>query len=394
MKEVVILGVGMTRFGKLMDKSLKDLTREVMKPVLEDAGISEKQLQAAYVGNASAGLITGQYGVVGQVVLRPLGIGDISIVNTENACASGCSALHLGYLDIASGFHDCVLILGLEKLYTDDREKFLMAANAPKDMDAKKEEDPGKPKKKFGDAVGRFAARARNYIEAGWITKQHLAKISSKNHINGSLNPYAQYQDPMSVEDVLASPLIVEPLHRVMCAPVGDGAAAAILCSADFAKRFSTTPISIATSVMRTGMDLGPDSPGLGARIAREAYERAGVGPSDIGVFEVSDATVMTEVLAYEELGLCGREDLAEFIDSGAPELTGRKPVNPSGGLESKGHPFGATGIAQIAELVWQLRGQAGKRQVRGRPNLGLTQMYGGRIEPEAAAIGTIIIKK
>ena len=285
-----------------------------------------------------------------------------------------------------------MVTLGVEKLYTDDRQKFLMAANASKDMESVKNE-PKEPKK-YGDAVGRFAERARSYIDAGWLTKEHLAKVSAKNHFNGSLNPYAQYQIPMSVEDVLASPLIVEPLHRVMCAPVGDGAAATILCSPEFAKRFTTTPIFVATSVIRTGMDLGPDSPGLGARDAQEAYERAGVGPSDIDVFEVSDATTMTEVIAYEELGLCGRDELAAFIDGGAPELTGSKPVNPSGGLESKGHPFGATGIAQIVELVWQLRGQAGKRQISGQPKLGLAQMYGGRIEPEAAAIGTSIVKK
>jgi acetyl-CoA acetyltransferase len=391
MKDVVILGVGMTRFGKFMDRSLKNLTREVFQTVLEDAGISKEQIQAAYVGNESAGLITGQYGILGQVVLRPLGLGDISVVNTSNACASGCSALHLGYLDIASGFHDCVLTLGLEKLYTDDREKFLQAANASKDMDALRE--PPQEKKKYGDAIGRFAERGRQYIESGWITKQHLAKVSSKNHINGSLNPYAQYQKSMSVEEVLASPLIVEPLHRVMCAPVGDGAAAAILCSPQFARRHTNRPIFVASSVMRTGADLGPDKPGLGQRIGQEAYERAGVVPSDIDVFEVSDATAMTEILSYEELGLCTREELAAFIDSGAPELTGRQPVNPSGGLESRGHPFGATGIAQVAELVWQLRGQAGKRQVQNRPKLALAQVYGGRIEPEAAAIGTEIIK-
>lgn len=211
MKDVVVLGIGMTKFGKFMDKSLKDLTREVVPHALDDAGISKNQIQAAYVGNNAAGLITGQYSIVGQVVLRPLGIGDISIINTENACASGCSAFHLGYLDIASGFHDCVLTLGVEKLYTDDRQKFLQAANASKDIDAVKDESP--KEKKYGDAVGRFADRALQYIESGWITKRHLAKVSSKNHINGSLNPYAQYQIAMSVEEVLVSPLIVEPLH-------------------------------------------------------------------------------------------------------------------------------------------------------------------------------------
>lgn len=392
MEDVVILGVGMTRFGKFMDKSLKDLTREAMTKVLEDAGISKEQIQAAYVGNNAAGLITSQYSILGQVVLRPLGIGDISVINTENACASGCSALHLGFLDIASGFHDCVLTLGLEKLYTNDRQKFFYAANAPNDMDAVKDESA--EEKKYGEAVGRFAERALRYIESGWLTKQQLARVSSKNHIHGSLNPYAQYQMPMSVEEVLASPLVVEPLHRVMCAPVGDGAAAAILCSSEFARRYTNRPIYIATSVMRTGMDLGPEHPGLGERIAQEAYERARVGPNDVDVFEVSDATAMTEVIAYVELGLCAREEVGSFIESGAMDLSGWKPVNPSGGLESKGHPFGATGIAQVVELVWQLRREAEKRQVSGSPKVGLAQMYGGWLKPEAAAIGTTILKR
>jgi acetyl-CoA acyltransferase len=183
MEDVVILGVGMTRFGKFMDKSLKDLTKEVVPSVLEDAGISKEQIQAAYVGNNSAGLITGQWSIVGQVILRPLGIGDISIINTGNACATGCSALHLGYLDVASGFHDCVLILGVEKLYTDDKQKFLKVASQSKDYDALKDEAP--KEKKYGDAVGRFAERALRYIESGWLTKRHLAKVSSKNHMNG-----------------------------------------------------------------------------------------------------------------------------------------------------------------------------------------------------------------
>jgi acetyl-CoA acyltransferase len=391
MRDVVILGVGMTRFGKFLEKSLKDLTREVMENLLNDAGITKENIQAAYVGNNSAGLITGQY-IVGQVVLRPFGIGDISVINTQNACATGCSALHLGYLDVASGFHDCVLILGVEKLYTNDKQKFLQLANQSRDVDAVKSEPP--KEKKPADAVSRFAEKALKYIRSGWLTKWHLAKVSSKNHFNGSLNPYAQYQKPMSVEEVLASPLVVEPFHLVMCAPVGDGAAATILCSLEFAKRYTNRPIFVATSVMRTGMHLGPDQSGLGERIAHEAYERAGVEPSEIDVFEVLDSTSMAEVIAYEELGLCRQDEVASFIESGAAELTGQKPVNSSGGLESKGHPFGATGIAQVVELVWQLRGQAGKRQVSGNPKLGLAQAYGGWIEPEAAAIGTTIVKR
>lgn len=388
MRKVVVLGVGMTPIGKFPDRSLKDLAREAVEATLSDAGISKNKIEAAYVGSQAAGLITGQYSIVGQSLLRPLGIGGIPIINTENACASGCSALHLGWLDVASGFHDCVLVLGVDKLYTSDREKFLQAANSSKDADAVSES------KGYGDAVGRYAERARNYMKSFGLTKVHLAKVSSKNHCNAALNPYAQYRKPMSVEEVLASPVVVEPLHRAMIAPVGDGGATAILCSLDFARRYTRQPVFVVTSVMQAGGDLGSESPTLRERAASEAYERAGVGPSEVGIWEVSDATVFTEIMGYWELGLCHHDEAVAFIDSGAPELKGRCPVNPSGGLESKGHPFGASGIAQVIELVWQLRGQAGQRQVSVSPKLAFAEVHGGWVAPEAAAIGVAILKR
>lgn len=243
-----------------------------------------------------------------------------------------------------------------------------------------------------------YAWEAVNYMKCYPLTKRHLAKISAKNHYNGSLNPYAQYGKNMSVEEILGAPVVVEPLTRPMCSPISDGAAAAIVCSAKFARLYTSHPLFIATSVVRGGKDLGPDFPTggegeLGKRTAQQGYELAGVGPSDIDVFEVTDATAMGEILCYEALALCGHGEASSFIDSGIAELTGQHPVNPSGGLESRGHPFGASGIAQIVEVVWQLRGQAGHRQISHPPKLALAELHGGFIKPENAAASITILK-
>jgi len=399
MNDVVILGVGMTVFGKFLNRSAKDLAREAVNNACADAGISKEQIQAAYVGNAVQGLITGQETIRGQVVLRAMGIGDISVINIDNACASGSSALHVGWLDVSSGLHDCVLVLGVEKLCIEDKQRSFRAISTATDID-----DTGFEQSKEGGPLTHggpmdiYAWEARNYMKSYPLTKEHLAKVCVKNHYNGSLNPYAQYGRVMTVEEVLAEPVIVEPLTRAMCCPVSDGGAAAIVCSSKFARKYTSRLISVVTSVIRAGKDLGPDYPvggqgELSKRIAQQAYELAGIGPSDINVFEVTDATAMGEVLLYEELGICGRGEAPFSIDNGNTELTGHYPVNPSGGLESRGHPFGASGIAQIAELVWQLRGQAGPRQVSPIPKVALAELHGGFIKPENAAGSVTILK-
>jgi len=391
MRDVVVLGVSMTKCGKFPERSFKDGALEAVEGVIADAGISKKQVQATYVSNVQSGAVSEQVLMKGQAWLRPTGLDDITIINTENVCASGGTAFYLGMMDVASGFHDCVLVLGVEKTTGMDKATFLWWVDAGRDMD-----DPVPPEKPFGMNLAGEAERGREYMKKYGLTKEQLAKICVKNHYNASLNPWAHYRQVVTVDEVLGDPLIDEPIHRMMCATVCDGSAAAILCSPQFAKRYTNKPIFAITSVQRSSSgEISPNDALLPKRCAEEAYERAGIGPSEIDVWEVSDATSFTEAMSYENLGLCAPGEASAFIDSGASELTGRSPVNPSGGFESRGHPFAATGIAQITELVWQLRGDAGKRQVTGSPKLAAAQCFGGHISSTdlGAVCSTTIIR-
>ena len=391
-RDVVILGASMTKIGKFMERSFKDLAREAVEGVIKDAGISKNQLQAAYVGNVQAGAISNQILIQGQVWLRTVGIGDIPVVNTNNVCATGGTALHLGWLDIASGNHDCVIALGVEKMHSDNKQECFKWLNSAKDMDEVPSNRAGEVK--HGDALGNFARKALHYIENYGLTKEQIGKVCVKNHFNASLNPYAQYREVFTIEEIFSSPVIEEPIHRSMCATIADGSAAVILCSAEFAKRLTTQPVFVAASVVRTaGLGVVSGAPNLPERAAREAYERAGIAPSEIDLFEVGDPTSFNEIMSYEELGLCARGDAPALIESDATALTGRFPVNPAGGHEGRGHPAAATGLAQITELVWHIRGQAGQRQIRRPVKAGLAQIYGGDLGPEPAACATTIIK-
>ncbi|MDP2916850.1 MAG: thiolase family protein [Dehalococcoidia bacterium] len=377
MNDVVLLGVGMTTCGKFLERSLYDMTKIAVGDALKDAGISIEQVEAAYCGNLLSPWgyheehIFNFTGVIGQELLKPLGIGSIAVHNTRNACGTGGAAFQLAFLDIAAGFHDCVLVMAIEKGYMPDREQYLRMMSPPL--------KPGETTLRYSAPVEQMSQRCRHYMQKYGLTKQQIAWVCSKNHINASLNPFAQYRKPYTVEEVLADKPVVEPFTRCMCAPNGDGGAAAILCSRKFAQRYTTSPIFVATSVVRKGNDhFDPDQPALDERVAREAEERAGIAPSDIGVLELADATTWTEITGYWGVGLCKKEDAPAFIDSKATALTGKYPVNTSGGMESRGEPFGATGMLQITEVVWQMRGMCKERQVAGPPKVGLSQIAGG----------------
>jgi len=405
MRDVAVIGAGMTRFGKFLERSMKDLAREAVQEALKTAGVEQQALEAAVVGNAMAGLITGQECIRGQVVLREMGIGGIPVVNTENACASSATAFHLAWLYVASGMYDIVLALGMEKLYHEDKKRSFQAIGSavdvefmqqllaamesqPKAPDAGKPGEPGKSRSMFMDFYAMFA---RAHMEKYGTTKEQFAKIAVKNHYNGSLNPHAQYQHACTLEEVLASPLVAEPLTRLMCSPIGDGAAAVILTAADRAARFTSKPVHVRASVLTSGEDPEPGKPGITTRASRQAYEMAGIGPKDIHVAEVHDASAPAELVIYEELGFCQPGEGGKLIDDGVTALTGRLPVNTSGGLLAKGHPVGATGVAQICEIFWQLRGEAGKRQV-ANAKVGLTENGGGMVRNEAAALSVHIL--
>jgi len=414
MREVSVVGAGMVKFGKYLNTSMKVIARDAVNGALSSAGLDQKQLEAAVVGNAMAGLITGQECVRGQVVLREMGVGGIPIINCENACASSSTAFHLAWLYVASGLYDVVLALGMEKLYHADKRRSFAAIGSAVDVElmqqmiadmnaqqaqlkAEREARGEAPKKAEGAGESRsmfmdfYAAGARAHMKRYGTTREQFGRIAVKNHRNGSLNPHAQYQEVYSLEDILNSPVVAEPLTRLMCSPIGDGAAAAVLCASSVAHRFTNKPVKVLASLLSSGTDRSADQPGIVTRVAQQAYEKAGVGPGDLSVIELHDASAPAELMTYEELGLCKPGEGGKMIDEGVTEITGRIPVNPSGGLLAKGHPVGATGVAQICEIFWQLRGEAAKRQV-SNPKVGLTENGGGMVRGEAAALSIHVL--
>ncbi len=415
MRDVYIAGVGMTPFGKYMDKNMKTLAADAVNKALEHTGIGKESIQTAVVGNAYQGLVTGQESIRGQVVLRGMGIGDIPVTNVENACASSSTAFQVAWMDIALGLHDVGLVLGMEKMYMEDREKRLKLFSASADIEmiemlvkAMKEDAEKKRKKaeaeggkkKDGKSKGGsafmeiYAMAARMHMEKHGLTQEQLAIVSAKNHNNSVHNPYAQYRTPYTVEEILAAPPVAYPLTRPMCSPVGDGACAIIICSYDYLKKLGVTkPVKVLATVLGGGVDRGFDDPDIGERLSKIAYEKAGVGPEDIDVAEFHDATAFGEVINTEALGFCPRGEGGIFAQEGHSAIGGKLPINPSGGLESKGHPVGATGAAQIAELVWQLRGEADGRQVENA-KIALAENGGGNIGIEEASMVITILQK
>lgn len=410
MRDVAIIGVGMTRFGKYPDKGIKDLVRESTEDAIKDAGIHKRDIEAAYVGSAATGLMTGQEQIRAQVTLSAMGIEKIPMYNVENACASSSTAFHLGWTAVGAGLYDIALVVGFEKLYDQDKMKSFMALGSAVDVDMLKAilekpealEDyiPIKSEEIFSKGSGTnrsifmdmYAYYTRMYMDRFGLKQEHFAKISVKSHKNGAINPHAQYQKEVSVEEVLNSGDVSYPLTRMMCAPIGDGAAAAIICSKEKAAQFTTSPIWIEASLLGSGKKSGHFDDSLTKRLAPKVFEVAGVDPQDIDVIEIHDATSPSEIITLIELGICPGEEAPKWIDEGFLEIDGKNPTNTSGGLASKGHPIGATGLGQIHEIVNQLRGTAGKRQVKG-PKIGMTQNGGGILGVDAAAMTLHIFK-
>lgn len=382
MRDVYIVGAGMTQFGKHLERSLRDLGREACLLALKDAGIRPKDVEAGYCGNALAPAIQGETGV-GQNVFWEVGISGIPIVNMENACASGSTALREGWMAVAGGFYDVVMVIGVEKAVMPKGTMLNVGA--------------GELETKLGEVFpGYFATIAQKHMERFGTTRGQMAQVSVKNHIHGALNPYAQFQKKFTVEEVLNSPMIADPLTLFSCCPNSDGAAALILCSKEKANKANSRAIRLAASVLATGTyDNQRDITNweVEIRAAQQAYKMASLGPEDLDVVEVHDAFTICEILHYEGLGLCPLGEGGRLIDEKATELGGRIPVNPSGGLLSKGHPVGASGVAQVVEIVWHLRGEAGERQVQGA-RVGLADMMGGNKEGDTRACTVHILVK
>ena len=411
MGDVYIVGLGMIRFNKYPDRGVRDMAHEVIRLALEDAGMNKENLQAAFFANTFWGMFANQHSIRGQVVMRSMGIGAIPVTNVENACAGASTALHLAYTGVRAGMYDVALAIGSEKITDPDKMKSLTAYAACMDVDNFGEQlkmmekanemfqvdapegqtPPGEGRSIFMDA---YAMGAKWHMKRFGSTQKQLATICAKNHFHGSLNPMAQYQMDMSVDDVLNDRPIAYPLTRAMCAPVGDGAAAAIVCSESFLKKLANVrPIKIRASVHGSGTDRDFDGEDIGERLVKQAYDMAGVGPSDISFAELHDATAYGELHQTEAMGFCPMGQGGPYAETGATKLGGKQPVNTSGGLECRGHPIGASGLAQIYELGVQLRGEAGKRQVEGA-RLGLAENGGGNIGVEEAAMCIHILEK
>lgn len=402
---VFIIGAGMIKFGKYLNRNIKDLTGDALELVLKDSELSRKDIEAAWFGNSFWGLFSFQHCIRGQVALTANGVDGIPITNVENACGTGSSAVHGAWTAVRAGLYDCVLAIGAEKIYNEDRNKMMTSfasggdvgnwVEAAQQEAAANEEGSNPAEKKVDHSPGMdmYANGARAHAAKYGSTQHQLAVIAAKAHNNSTLNPLAQYTFPMTVDQVMEDREIAHPLTRAMCAPVGDGSAALILCSERFLKQHpSSRAIKIRASILGGGKRVGGEV--IGEMTSSAAYEAAAVGPEDLNVAEVHDATAFGELAVTEEIGLCAKGEGGILAESGATQLNGRIPVNTSGGLIARGHPLGASGIAQLMELTTQLRGEAGKRQVQNSPRIALAENGGGFLGSGAAAMCIHILEK
>jgi acetyl-CoA acetyltransferase len=369
---------------------------EAARAALADASVRAGDIERVFFGNAVGGLITGQEMIRGQVALRDLGLGNVPIVNVENACATGSTAFHLAVTAIEAGQADLVLVVGSEKLTHDDKQRSFDALKTGTDLERLHELEADLYGDGGNDRAGSrsffmdiYADLAMRYAERSGATRADFAQISVKSREHAVHNPIAQFREPVSIEQVLASRQVSGPLTLMMCSPVGDGAAALVLASRERAGQLGATPVSVAASVLVSGLSESED-PTVTA--VRQVYERSGLGPEDLDVIEVHDAAAPAELMLYEEIGICGPGEGPKLLAAGETGIGGSKPVNVSGGLISRGHPVGATGCAQLVELADQLRGRAGARQVSGA-RVALAENGGGFLRHGAAAVCVTMLR-
>jgi len=456
MRDVFIIAAHTIKFGKYLQKSIKDLSAETVIPCLKEAGIEHRDIQALWFSNSGWGAARGQLAIRGQVALRPLGIESIPITNVENACAGGSTAFHHAWLGIASGLYDVTMAVGAEKLNQPNRFAVFAAFMGGLDVESiadiasnlseyglneedernleahlrkypAAEKNARRPRKRrtvgqrlrdyrdmftlfirLGELIGYetvlnlrkltaadhspfmdvYGYVARRHMKKFGSTPEQLAAVASKNHFHSSLNPNAQYTFTISPDEVLADRMVSWPLTRSMCAPIGDGSASAILCDAKTVRRLGLgrQAVRVRASVLGSGRERDFDDVDIGERLGAIAYEQSGLGPGDVNVAEVHDATAFGELHQAEALGFCPEGEGGVLAESGATTVGGRIPINASGGLESRGHPIGASGLAQIHELVTQLRGAAGERQVPDA-RIALAENGGGALGQEEAAM-------
>lgn len=412
MSNIYIAGIAMTVFGRHLDRSLDDLAREALQRALRDAGCHADAIRAAFYAGITNGALQGQLSIPGQVVFSKIGLEGIPVFNVENACASGSTAVHLAVRQLQSGACDVALALGAEKMNVADKaksfalfeagwdvsridENFATLAQLGEGIEPPPGSESDRPYSRF---MKIYAALCRHHMRTYGTTQRQIAAVSAKNHGHSVHNPYSQFRQPFTIDEVLAAQPITYPITLPMCAPLSDGAAAAILCTDEGLERIGADRsrcIRIAASVLRSFTRRRIDEPHkhIGRLAALQAYEQAGVGPEDMDVAEVHDASAMGEIIQAENLGFVPFGEGGPAAERGEFTLGGRIPINTSGGLESKGHPLGATGIGQLYELVTQLRGEAGGRQVQGARH-AIQENGGGLQGVEEAALAIHILSR
>lgn len=405
MTKVYIAGIGATPLGRHLDKSVKELTAWAVQLALGDANATLKQVQVAWYANTRQGQMEGQNSIRGQCALVPLGFGGIPIFNVENACASSSSGVAQAFAYLTAGLADVALVVGCEKMIYPDRKEAMLAAflggTDVHEIETTRRLIGRAPSEGTDEGARSFfmdlyAGLARLHIERYGTTQRQIAAAAAKNHWHSTMNPLAQYRKDLSVDEILADKPIIYPLTRAMCAPLSDGAAAMLLVNEEGLRRLKSENavrvrgIGISSAQQRPLEDFEHHTARLAAR---RAYDMAGVSPEDVQVAEVHDASAFAEIVQVENLGFCETGAGGKLSESGATRLGGRIPVNTSGGLISKGHPIAATGIIQLLELVQQLRGTAGERQVAGA-NVAIAENGGGWVGVEEAACVVTILTK
>jgi acetyl-CoA acetyltransferase len=412
MNDIYVAGVGMTPFGRLLDRTVYDMVDEAVGLALKDAACGTADIGSAFYATLTNGQFQGQTAIPGPIAMRRLGLEGIPVFTVENACASGSSAFNLATMALRAGSCDIALAVGAEKMNIPDKAKMFSAFDGGWDVSTVEQNKaallalgegvvppPGtmseRPYSIFMDV---YAALCRYHMKTYGTTQRQIAAVAAKNHGHSVHNPRAQFRDACSIEQVLASPPIAYPLTMLMCSPISDGAAAAVLCNAAGLKRLNGAAgraIRVLSSVVQTGSSRGIDERTkiVAHLAAKKAYEEAGVGPGDVDVAEVHDASAMGEILNVESLMLVPFGEGGPAAERGELTIGGRIPVNPSGGLESKGHPIGATGLGQLHELVTQLRGEAGARQV-GNARIAIQENGGGLYGIEEAVVAVSILAR
>lgn len=411
-RDIFIAGVGMTVFGRHLDKAVWQLAQEAVDLALKDAGAEMSQIELAYYGTGTQAALQGQFAIPGQVAFARFGLTGIPVYNVENACATGTSAFQLAVQALRAGEADIAIAVGAEKMNIEDKSRALAMFDGGWDVSRAEENaalllalgegvevpEGSESDRPYSRFMAIYAAMCRFWMKEFGTTQRQIAAIASKNHNHSVHNPLAQYRKPFTIEEVLASAPITYPLTIAMCGPLTDGAAAVIVATEkglakltgnrDRAIKVAAT--SIATAAPRGAREFDK---AVCRRAANKAYERAGVGPQDVSVVEVHDATAMGEIVAVEYLRLAEMGEAGILAERGDLSVGGRIPVNPSGGLECKGHPIGATGLGQLHELVTQLRGEAGLRQVIGA-KVALQENGGGSIGYEEGVVAINILTR